>query len=79
MAFAALAQYHGAQASAEEKKFGEKLSRLQEAQKLMEQAGNYINIGLNFQNEKIAIQKEMEMAIKDNNFIVPISRILRIL
>lgn len=65
----ALAQYHGSQVLAEEKNFGGQICRLQEAMKLVEQSGHYINSSIEFQSEVNAIKKSLDTALKDNSFI----------
>jgi hypothetical protein len=68
LAIAALSQFHGSQIAAEERHFGEQLSRLQEAHKLMSQADNYLESSYTSENSEIT--KALHLAKKDNDFIV---------
>jgi len=67
MAYAALGQYHAAEVASEHQAFGEQISRLQEAQRIMDQAISYVPSSYAEQNSQI--KKALEKANKDNSFI----------
>ncbi|CAJ0578562.1 unnamed protein product, partial [Mesorhabditis spiculigera] len=67
LAYQALAQYHQAQVCEDEKKVGEQIARLTEAQRLSQQATKYLGGAL---DEQMAlIPKALTAAKKDNDFI----------
>nr|CAD2192849.1 unnamed protein product [Meloidogyne enterolobii] len=67
MAFGALAQFYAAEYAKDNQTFGEQISRLKEASKLMDQAISYCSNG--FSEENALIKKSLETAVKDNDFI----------
>ncbi|VDM47013.1 unnamed protein product [Toxocara canis] len=68
LAMSALAQYHQAMVNADAKEIGEQLSRLTEAQSLMNQANSYLPSST-FATQTALIQKAYTAAKKDNDFI----------
>ncbi|KAL7069577.1 hypothetical protein ACQ4LE_011039 [Meloidogyne hapla] len=66
MAFGALAQFYAAEYAKENQSFGEQISRLKEASRLIEQSNSYYN---GFSEEMVLIKKSLESAVKDNDFI----------
>jgi len=67
MAFGALAQFYAAEYAKDNQTFGEQISRLKEASKLMDQSISYYSNG--FSEENVLIKKSLETAVKDNDFI----------
>lgn len=67
LGFAALGQFYAAESAKEDSSFGEQISRLREAAKLMDQSNSYYSNG--FSEESILIKKSLESAVKDNDFI----------
>ncbi|KAH7731130.1 alix-SF [Aphelenchoides avenae] len=68
LAYNALAQFQQAEACGESKDIGEQLSRLKEADKLMEQSKTYVPSGT-FGTEQALIKKSLAQATKDNDFL----------
>uniref|UniRef100_A0A915PJX6 BRO1 domain-containing protein n=1 Tax=Setaria digitata TaxID=48799 RepID=A0A915PJX6_9BILA len=68
LGLSALAQYHKSMDNAEAKNIGEQLSRLTEAQSLMQQAVSHVPHGT-FDLQHTAIEKAYASAKKDNDFI----------
>ncbi|KAL3998585.1 Apoptosis-linked gene 2-interacting protein X 1 [Acanthocheilonema viteae] len=68
LGLSALSQYHKAMDNADSKNIGEQLSRLIEAQSLMQQATSYMPHGT-FDIQNAAIEKAYAVAKKDNDFI----------
>uniref|UniRef100_A0A1I8B0H6 BRO1 domain-containing protein n=1 Tax=Meloidogyne hapla TaxID=6305 RepID=A0A1I8B0H6_MELHA len=70
MAFGALAQFYAAEYAKENQSFGEQISRLKEASKLMDQSRpHYLNGFYQFFTETTLIKQSLESALKDNDFI----------
>lgn len=67
LGFAALAQYHASELAMEGQQYGEQVSRLREAQKLMDQSGSYLPNA--YPEEAALLRKALERATRDNDFI----------
>ena len=81
LAYSSLAQFHAGELAGEDQTFGEQITRLKEAQRLMDQSNTYLSNA--FPQQSAALKKALERAVKDNDFIyherVPEFKILPLL
>ncbi|XP_052245099.1 LOW QUALITY PROTEIN: programmed cell death 6-interacting protein-like [Dreissena polymorpha] len=68
-AFHAMAEFYQSVAAQKSKSYGEQISRLKHAKELMAAAATRGGLSFNFKNEQARIQRELEAAQKDNDFI----------
>lgn len=67
LVYASLAQFHAAEVAMDQQKYGEQVSRLKEAQKLMDQSNSYLPN--TFPEQSARVRKALDLATKDNDFI----------